>query len=55
MQRFSTKSEKAPIPVNRSLPVTPAAVRDFAVLLAEIAIRQLRQNEKLPKGDHPHA
>lgn len=43
-----------PIPTNRTDLAMPSAVREFAELLADIAIQALRSQPKPPQGENPH-
>ena len=52
---FRRIGEKLPIPDNRTGNAMPSSVREFAELLAEIAIHQLRSQPNKSKGEHPHA
>lgn len=56
MNPHSTKSvpsdENFPIPPNRTEHASMSAVREFAELLAEIAVQQLRQKENASLGDY---
>ena len=42
-----------PIPPNRTPSEMPSAVREFAALLADIALQQLR-SQPTPQGEQPH-
>lgn len=42
------------IPPNCSEAAMPSAVRDFAELLADIAVRQLRSQPITPQGEQTH-
>jgi hypothetical protein len=46
--------DKQPIPHNHTEPAMPSAVREFAELLAEIAVRQLRLKQNIHQGDLPN-
>ena len=49
-------AQKTPVAIrrNRTESVMPSAVRDFAELLAEIAVRQLRSKNEKNQGEASH-
>lgn len=46
--------DNLPIPNNRTDSEMPSTVREFAELLAEIAIQSLRSQPKTTQGENPH-
>lgn len=46
-------NDDLPIPPNRTPSEMPSAVREFAALLADIALQQLR-SQPTPQGEQPH-
>lgn len=52
--RLAPKRKKFPMPDNRSATPMPSAVREFAELLADIAIQQLRLKENTSQGEKSH-